>query len=120
MNSKFTLMVRILLGVILLLSGLNKIFTFIPTPAHELLQTFGQMDYIIPIVAVLEIIIAMLLLTKRWLAFALIVLVPLSLNILLFHIYLNLQGIAPAIVVVTLNAILLYKHRTQYAPLFSE
>lgn len=118
MNSKFTQITRILLGVILLLSGLNKLFTFIPTPADDLLQTFGQVDYILPIVAVLEIIIAILLLTKKWVAFALIVLVPVSLNILLFHIYLNLEGIAPAIVVATLNAILLYKHRRQYAPLF--
>jgi putative oxidoreductase len=118
MNSKFTQITRILLGVILLLSGLNKLFKFIPTPADDLLQTFGQVDYIIPIVAVLEIIIAMLLLTKRWVAFALILLVPLSLNILLFHIYLNLEGIAPAILVAILNGILLYKHRRQYAPLF--
>ena len=118
MNSKFTQITRILLGVILLLSGLNKLFKFIPTPADELLQTFGQVDYIIPIVAVLEIIIAILLITKKWVAFALILLVPLSLNILLFHIYLNLEGILPAIVVAILNGILLYKHRRQYAPLF--
>lgn len=118
MNSKFTQITRIFLGVILLLSGLNKLFKFIPTPADELLQTFGQVDYIIPIVAVLEIIIAVLLLTKKWVAFALILLVPLSLNILLFHIYLNLEGIAPAILVAILNGILLYKHRRQYAPLF--
>lgn len=118
MNSKFTQITRILLGVILLLSGLNKLFKFIPTPADELLQSFGQVNYIIPIVAVLEIIIAVLLLTKKWVAFALVLLVPLSLNILLFHIYLNLAGIAPAILVALLNVILLYKHRRQYTPLF--
>lgn len=118
MNSKFTQIVRILLGVILFLSGLNKLFTFIPTPADELLKSFGQVDYILPVVAVVEILIAVLLLAKKWVAFALIVLVPVSLNILLFHIYLNREGIAPAIIVAALNGILLYKHRRQYAPLF--
>lgn len=118
MNSKFTLITRILLGIILLLSGLNKILKIIPTPADSLIESFGKVDYIFPIVAALEIFIAILLLSKKWVAFALILLVPLSLNILLFHIYLNFEGILPAIIVATLNGILLYKHRRQYAPLF--
>ncbi|CAM4087474.1 DoxX family membrane protein [Flavobacterium antarcticum] len=118
MNSKFTLITRILLGIILLLSGLNKILKIIPTPADNLIESFGEVDYIFPIVAALEISIAILLLSKKWVAFALIVLVPLSLNILLFHIYLNFEGIIPAILVAALNGILLYKHRRQYAPLF--
>jgi putative oxidoreductase len=118
MNSKFTTITRILLGLILLLSGLNKILKIIPTPADALLESFGKVDYIVPVVAVLEIIIAILLLANKWVAFALILLVPLSLNILLFHFYLHFEGIIPAIVVATLNGILLYKHRRQYAPLF--
>jgi len=119
MNSKFTKITRILLGVILLLSGLNKIFEFFPTPAGNLIESFGQVDYIFPVVAVLELIIALLLLSKKWVAFALILLVPLSLNILLFHLYLNFQGIIPAVVVATLNGILIYKHWRQYGPLFA-
>ena len=118
MNSKFTQIVRIILGLILLLSGLNKFFTFIPTPAGNLIESFGQVDYIFPVVAVLEIIIAVLLLVKKWVAFALVLLVPLSINILLFHIYLDFSGIIPAVVVASLNGILIYKHRRQYAPLF--
>jgi uncharacterized membrane protein YphA (DoxX/SURF4 family) len=119
MNSKFTQSTRILLGVILLLSGLNKIFKFVPTPADDLIESFGQVDYIFPVVAGLEIFIAVLLLIKKWVAFALILLVPLSINILLFHLYLNFQGIIPAMVVAALNTILIYKHWRQYVPLFN-
>ncbi|WP_432672253.1 DoxX family membrane protein [Flavobacterium sp. SM2513] len=119
MNSQFTKITRILLGIILLISGLNKILKIIPTPADNLIESFGQVDYIFPVVAALEVIIAILLLSNKWVAFALVLLVPLSLNILLFHIYLNFQGILPAILVATLNGILLYKQRRQYAPLFN-
>lgn len=119
MNSKFTQIIRIVLGLILLLSGLNKLFEFIPTPAGNLIESFGKVDYIFPMVAILEIIIAALLLANKWVAFALVLLVPLSLNILLFHIYLNFDGIIPAIVVAVLNGILIYKQRRQYAPLFN-
>ncbi len=119
MNSQFTKIVRILLGLILLLSGLNKIFKFIPTPADSLIESFGKVDYIFPLIAALEVSIAVLLLSKKWVAFALISLVPLSINILLFHLYLNFQGIIPAILVAVLNVMLLYKHRRQYTPLFN-
>ena len=41
MNSKFTQIIRIVLGLILLLSGLNKLFEFIPTPLGSLNKSFG-------------------------------------------------------------------------------
>lgn len=118
MNSKFTFIVRIVLGIILLVLGLNKFLKIIPTPADSIIGSFGQVDYIFPVVAVLEIFIAVLLLSKKWVAFALILLVPLSINILLFHFYMNYDGIILAIIVAVLNGILLYKHRRQYVPLF--
>lgn len=119
MNSQFTKIIRILLGIVLLLSGLNKMLKIFPTPADNLIESFGQVDYIFPVVSALEIIIAVLLLSKKWVAFALLLLVPLSLNILLFHLYLNFQGIIPALIVAALNGILIYKHWRQYVPLFA-
>jgi uncharacterized membrane protein YphA (DoxX/SURF4 family) len=119
MKSKFTKITRILLGAILLLSGLNKIFKLIPTPADDFIESLGQVDYIFPVIAVLEFFIALLLLMQKWVAFALILLVPLSINILLFHFYLNFQGLILALVVATLNGILIYKHWRQYVPLFA-
>ena len=119
MNSMFTKIVRILLGVILVFSGLNKFIEIIPTPAGGLIESFGQVDYIFPVVAVLEIFIGLLLLLKKWVAFALILLAPICINILLFHLYLDFSGMIPALVVATLNGILIYKHWRQYVPLFN-
>lgn len=119
MNSRFTKITRIFLGTILLLSGLNKIFQIIPTPANDLIESFGKVDYIFPLVAFLETLIGVLLLARKWVAFALLLLIPLSINILLFHLYMNFEGIIPAIVVATLNGILVYKHWRQYVPLFN-
>ena len=119
MNSMFTKIVRIFLAVILVLSGLNKLFKFVPTPAGDLIESFGQVDYIFPVVAILEIIIGGMLLAKKWVAFALILLVPIAVNILLFHLYLDFSGIIPAILIAVLNGILIYKHWRQYVPLFN-
>ena len=119
MNSMFTKIVRILLGIILVVSGLNKLFEFVPTPAGYLIESFGQVDYIFPVVAIMEIFIGILLLAKKWIAFALILLAPIAINILLFHLYLDFSGIVPAILVAVLNGILIYKHWSQYKPLFN-
>jgi len=126
MNSKFTSIVRILLGIILLVFGLNKFYPlpFLPMPklpenASEFMSSLAATGYVLPIVGVLEVFIGILLLTKNWTAFALILLVPISLNILLFHLFLDLPGIGGAILVAVLNGILIYKHWPQYRPLFN-
>lgn len=126
MNSKFTSIVRILLGIILLVFGLNKFYPlpFLPAPqlpqhASEFMSSLAATGYVLPIVGVLEVFIAILLLTKNWIAFALIILVPISLNILLFHLFLDLPSIGGAVLVAVLNGILIYKHWPQYRRLFN-
>jgi len=126
MNSKFTSIVRILLGIILLVFGLNKFYPlpFLPTPqlpenASEFMSSLAATGYVLPVVGVLEVLIAILLLSKKWIAFALILLAPISLNILLFHLFLDIPGIGGAVLVAILNGILIYKHWPQYRPLFN-
>lgn len=120
MNSKFTAIIRVLLGILLLVSGINKFCKFLPNPIGDFIESFGQVNYVLKIVGAFEIAIAMMLLFKKWVPFALILLAPITLNILLFHIYLNLEGILPAIVVAILNGILIYKHWRVYRPLFND
>ncbi|KGO90990.1 DoxX family membrane protein [Flavobacterium subsaxonicum] len=125
MNSKFTQIVRILLGIILIVFGANKIYAFIPLPqppaeAASFIQSLSDTGYVLTVVAVFEIVIGIMLIFKLWVPFALLVLVPISFNILLFHLFLDVPAIATALVVVALNVILLYKHKKKYRPLFTE
>ncbi len=125
MNSMFTKIVRLLLGLLLVLFGLNKLLPtpFIPLPqlpakAADFMFSLVATGYVLKTVGTLEILIGALLLAKKWVAFALIALVPISLNILLFHLFLDASGIAGALLVATLNVILIYKHWSQYNSLF--
>ena len=124
MNSKFTQIVRILLGLILIVFGINKIYSFIPLPqppqeAADFMASLADTGYVLTFVAVFEILIGLLLLFRTWVPFALLLLVPLSLNILLFHLFLDIPAIGAALVVAVLNGILIYKHRLKYKPLFT-
>ncbi len=125
MNSNFAKIVRLLLGLLLVLFGLNKLLPtpFIPLPqlpikAADFMSSLVATGYVLKTVGTLEILIGALLLAKKWVAFALIALVPISLNILLFHLFLDASGIAGALLVATLNVILIYKHWSQYNSLF--
>lgn len=123
MNSMFTKIVRIVLGIMLVLFGANKFFGFIPLPelpekAASFMTSLGATGYVLKTVGVLEIIIGAMLLLKKWVAFALTLLVPISLNILLFHLFLDVSGIGGALLITVLNGILIYKHWPQYKSLF--
>ncbi|RWW99562.1 DoxX family membrane protein [Flavobacterium cerinum] len=123
MNSKFTQIVRIMLGLILIVFGVNKIYSFIPLPqppqaAADFMSSMSDTGYILTVVAIFEIVIGLMLIFRIWVPFALLLLVPISVNILLFHLFLDIPAIGTALLVVVLNAILLYKHRVKYKPLF--
>ena len=116
MNSKFTLIVRIVLGIILVVFGSNKFLHFLPlAPPPEL----KNIEYILPVVGLLEVFIGVMLLLKKWVAFVLILLAPISINILLFHLFLDIPGASVAFLVAILNGILIYKRWKYYSPLFA-
>ena len=124
MNSKFTYLMRILLGIILLVFGLNKFLNFIDAPAlpenaEAFITSLATTGYVLQVVGVIEILIGLLLLINKWVAFALVVLVPISVNILLFHLFLDIPGISGALLVTILNGILMYKLWPKYKPLFN-
>ena len=95
MNSMFTKIVRIVLGVALVVFGANKFLHLIPMEAPtgsagDFMNSLGATGYVFPIIGVLEVMIGILLLMKKWVAFALILLAPISINIVLFHLFLDI------------------------------
>lgn len=125
MSSTFTKILRTVLALMLIFFGLNKFldFSFMPIPelptiASDFMFSLQATGYVLPIVGVLEISIGLLLLLKRGVPFALLLLAPISVNIILFHIFLDLPGIGGAMIITIINAILIYKHWKVYRPLF--
>ncbi len=130
MNSNFTKIIRFVLGLILIVFGANKLVMIInesgfmpqpslPAEASSFMASLGATGYILPLVGALEVYIGILLILKKWVPFALILLAPISVNILLFHFFLDLSGgMIGAVLVALLNGILIYKHWPQFKTLF--
>ena len=96
MNKKIlTTGARLLLGLIFFVFGLNGIFNFIPAPAvmpQAALDYFGALmatKFFMPLLIATEIICGALLLARVASPLALVILAPVTLNIMLTHVFLT-------------------------------
>lgn len=124
MESKVTLVLRIVLGFTLLVFGSNKFFNFLP-PMEGMSEAAGNFmgalkntGYMFYFIGTVEVLAGLLLLFNKWVPFALVILAPVSLNILLFHLNLDLGSIAPGALVFVLNFYLIWVYRTRLKYLF--
>ncbi len=113
------IIVRILLGLILTVFGLNGFLQFMPMPemtpeAGELMGALAKAGYFFPLIAIVEILVGVLLLINKYTAIALIVLFPIMLNAFLFHLFLDIAGIGAAALAITLNVFLFITNKDKY------
>jgi len=112
---------RILLGLLFTTFGLNGFLHFIPMGAVSGLagQYLGAlaMSHYLSVVFALQLISGMLLLSNRFVPFALTLLAPVIVNILLFHIFLAPSGLAMAVVATVLWIAVAYPMRPTFAVL---
>jgi len=119
------LIARILLGLIFVVFGLNFFLQFY-MPKQVLskeatafsMGLFGS-GYFFPFLKVLEILSGLFLLINRYTAFFLLVLLPISVNIFLFHSILAPAGAPVAVVIVVLNIFLCVAYIKYYAAVFT-
>jgi putative oxidoreductase len=115
-----TLVARLLLGLIFVVFGLNGFLNFLnmgPMPtglAGQFLGALAQSHYYW-VVAALQVAGGALLLVNRFVPLALVLLGPVIVNIILYHVFLNLSGAALAVVVVILWGIVFYSHRQYFS-----
>jgi len=118
-----TLIARILLGLISVVFGLNGFLNFLnmgPAPTGLAGQFIGALflSHYYWVVAALQIAGGALLLANRFVPLALVLLGPVIVNILCYHVFLNHAGAPPAIVVTVLWFIVFYANRQHFSGIF--
>lgn len=119
MNSKIVLVARILVGLMMVVFGLNKFSNFMPPlelegDALTYFQGIGAAN-VITVVAILEIATGLLLLIGRYVALALIINAPIAFNAVLFHLSLAPEGVGPAAFWLVLVVVLLLANKEKFA-----
>ena len=104
----------ILLGLIFVVFGLNGLYPFIPVPEyHPFMELMVSTGFII-IVKILEIVGGVLLLIRRYVLLALLILGPIIFNIVLYHLLVDARNMLVGFVNLALYITIL----TYYWPYF--
>ena len=115
---------RVLLGLLFLIFGLNGFLNFIPAP-KDLAQDVITVSMALMkggylnVVSADEILVAILLLTNRFVPLALALLAPIIVGILTFHIAIQPSTIGPGIVVTLLELYLAWSYRKAFCPMLA-
>jgi putative oxidoreductase len=118
-----TLIARILLGLVFVVFGLNGFLNFLslgPMPTGLAGQFMGALfvSHYYWVIAALQVVGGVLLLVNRFVPLALVLLGPVIVNILCYHVFLNHAGAPPAIVVTILWFIVFYWNRQHFSGIF--
>ena len=119
-----TLILRLLLGLVFLIFGLNGFFHFIPnTPmpagAGAFVGALVATGYMLPLMFSAQVIGGVLLLIGFAVPFALTLLAPIIINIFFFHVYLAPAGLPIALPVCLIELFLAWSYRSAFARLFA-
>ncbi|NEM98058.1 hypothetical protein [Pontibacter burrus] len=115
---------RLLLGAIFAFAGFNGFLLLLgvepigPTSLDvPFMQVLVSTLYVFIPLKAAELTAGILLLVNRFVPLALLMLVPISINILLFHVFDDQSLLLNGIVVLVLLAVLLYHYRASYQQL---
>lgn len=125
MKTKILNMLAALLALILINSGLNKFFNYMPVP-EELPsaiikdnEALREIAWLIPLIGIAEILGGLLLLFPRTRALGVLVVFPVMVGILLTHIFVAPEGLFLAVFLWAVLLWIIFEYKKKYYPLIS-
>jgi putative oxidoreductase len=123
MKNKILFVISLLFGLMFINSGLNKFFNYIPVPKDmpenmvKLMTAMMEIGWLMPLVAVAEIVGGILFITNKYRALGAIIIFPVMIGILLIH-TINLQsGLPMVLVLLAINLWVIFENREKYLPM---
>lgn len=120
---------RMLMGLMLCAFGVFGLLTAfgaltpppapMPAGATAFAGALANTGYMMPLVSGVQLLVGVLLLVKQFVPLALVLLAPLLVNILAFHVFLAPAGIVPGLVLTALELYLAWVYRAAYRPLLT-
>lgn len=121
--SILAMIARLLLGLVLLVFGLNGFFSFLPVPpmsqrGMDFIRALIDTGYMLPLWKGTEVVCGILILFNRFTSLALILVAPVILNIAAFHVFLDPTNVLISLVMVGLWFVLALSRLRNYRLLF--
>ena len=122
MKNKILTVQCILFGLMMVNSGLNKFFNYMPMPeiSEEMMQIMGgfmTIKWILPLVAIVEIIGGILIAIPKTRALGAIVILPVMVGIFVHHLVLDMSTIGIVLVLLAINIWAIVDNWNKYKPM---
>ncbi len=119
MKTKVILGLQRLVGLMLIVFSINGFLHFLPMPPmQEAMNSYMsgliQAQFIMPIVAVVELFAGVSFLANRFVPLMSIILIPIMLNAFLAHLFLDPAGIGGSFVILTITIIVMIHNKERY------
>ena len=118
------LIIRILMGLMFAFASIAFFFKLVDAPEQTgSVKIFNDgisaSIYLMPTVKVFELLCAIAFLSRRFVPLATVVIFPITLNILLFHVFLEPSGLPVAVLLMLGNLFLAFYYRDKYKPMLA-
>lgn len=123
MKNKILFVISLLLGLLFINSGLNKFFLYMPMPDDlpesmlKVMDAMNTIGWLMPLIAVVEIVGGLLFILPKTRALGAIVILPIMIGILLTHIVNAPSGLPMAIILLLVNLWVIFENKEKYLPL---
>jgi putative oxidoreductase len=118
------IIVRTLMGLLFLFSAIVGLFKLMPQPelkgsVKDFMAGMAATGYMLPLISVTQLVCSIAFISGRFVPLAAVMIFPITLNILLFHVCLDPKGLPVAIALMLANLFLAYYYRKNYAALLA-
>ncbi|HAZ04751.1 MAG: DoxX family protein [Bacteroidetes bacterium GWA2_31_9b] len=123
MRKKILLGVSIIFGLMFINSGLNKFFNYMPMPKEmpeniiKVMAAFMEIGWLMPLIAVAEIVGGLLFITNKYRALGAVIIFPIMIGIILTHIITAPSGLPLALVLLAIEIWVIIENREKYLPM---
>ena len=120
MKNKIILILSIIVGLLFINAGLNKLLNYMPVPADlpaslvKVSMNMMEIGWLMPLVALVEIIGGILFLIRKTRALGAIVLLPVMMGIMLIHVTAAPSGLPMAIAIAMVLVWVIIENRQKY------
>jgi putative oxidoreductase len=123
MKHRIYTVIRYIYGVAMIFFGTSNLFQLLPQhqfpeEAGKLMLAFIDSGYILQLVGLTQLLLGISLLLNRFIPLALLLFAPIAVNVLMFHLFLDVSGILMAMPVIGITAFLFIYHKSYFISLF--
>jgi len=123
MKNKILFVISILFGIMFINAGLNKFFNYMPVPndlPEKLVETMTaimEIGWLLPLVAITEIVGGIFFIIPRFRALGAIVIFPIMIGIILTNIITAPDGLPIPLLLLVINIWVIYENKEKYLPM---